>query len=63
MKNSDYSKENVFVDACKKANAKCTTRQESKFRNGKGIAYMVSVLKSQEPLRPGMPGYEDWGSL
>ena len=53
MTNAKYKNENLFLIACANAGIPATTRQASKFRNGKGLAYkvnagMVKVLKTKE---------------
>lgn len=40
MTNAEYVKSNkVFISACHKAGIPVTTRQASKYRNGRGLAY------------------------
>ena len=53
--NAQFAKDINFLMKCTKANVLSTSRQASKFRMKKGIAYKVMVGKA-EPLRNGMPG-------
>jgi len=58
--NAQYVKEvSKFKDACVTANVKCTSRQASKFRNDKGIAWKVMTGRA-ESLIKGNPGYEEY---
>lgn len=58
--NKEYAEDNnSFGKACVIANAKVTTRQASKFRRGRGIAWKV-INGAFNPLRKGMPGYEEY---
>lgn len=41
--NTEFTKNDLFLSACKKANVKPTTRQASKFRNRKGAAYKIVI--------------------
>ena len=60
MTNTEYSKtDSSFGKACVIANVKATSRQASKFRRGKGIAWKVKTGKAFQ-LRNGMPGYKDY---
>jgi len=59
MTNKDFSQEDVsFKKACIVANCKITTRQASKFQQGKGIAWKVITGRSSW-LKKGNPGYEE----
>jgi len=43
MTNAKYKNENLFLIACANAGIPATTRQASKFRNNKGLAYKVAT--------------------
>ena len=60
MTNAQYAEQVViFIDACINANVKYTSRQASKFRMDKGIAYKVAIGRA-EPLIKGRPGYLEY---
>lgn len=43
MTNREYAeKDKAFKEACKRAGINPTTRQASKYRRGKGLAYIAS---------------------
>ncbi len=57
MNNREYAKKSeAFQERCEAANCRPTTRQMSKYLNGKGIALNVH-LKRAHPLELGMGGY------
>lgn len=48
MTNKEYAETSEnFKMSCRLCNIKATTRQASKFRNGKGAVYKITVLKQQ----------------
>lgn len=53
MTNAEYKNENLFINACQKAEIPPTIRQASKFRNGKGLAYKTSAGMVKVLLRAG----------
>ena len=59
--NLKFSKTEDFKKLCENASIKVTTRQASKFRNQKGIAYKIkNGLASQ--LKKGQPGYQNYNA-
>ncbi len=57
MNNREYARTSeVFKERCEAANCRPSTRQMSKYLNGKGIALNVH-LKRAHPLEPSMGGY------
>lgn len=45
MTNKEYAKKDkMFIECCKLVGVEPTTRQASKFRNGKGIVFMSTIL-------------------
>lgn len=48
MTNREYAKEQIFLNHCKKANVKPTTKQASKFRRGLGAVYKISVAGEKD---------------
>ena len=61
MENRKFAKKDSgFGKACVIANCKTTTRQASKYRMKKGIAWGASHPPYLNPLVKGMPGFEDY---
>ena len=55
MTNNEFRKDKVFRKCCEKMDVLPTTRQASKFRNGKGLAIKAAVTVRREMK---VDGYE-----